>query len=66
MSGDDKQLIGLRHGGGEDMRRLIAEEIQTRFDNEHIRALGDSARLELPGGQRILSHPGGELLPGIC
>lgn len=54
MNDGENQIIGLRHGGGgEDMRRLIADEIQTRFDNEHIRSLGDAARLKLPGGVKL-------------
>jgi hydrogenase expression/formation protein HypE len=54
MSEQTKQIIGIRHGGGgEDMRRLISEEIQSRFDNEYMRSLGDAACLTLPGGARL-------------
>ena len=35
------------------MRRLIAEEIQSRFDNQYMRSLGDAASLSLPGGARL-------------
>ncbi len=49
-----EQRISIAHGGGgEDMRRLIAGEIQSRFDNEQMRALGDAARLLLPGGAAL-------------
>ncbi len=54
MSEQANQIIGISHGGGgEDMRRLIAEEIQSRFDNEYMRSLGDAACLALPGGARL-------------
>jgi hydrogenase expression/formation protein HypE len=54
VSDDRSQKIGLRHGGGgEEMRALISGEIQSRFDNEYMRALGDSARLSLPGVTEI-------------
>lgn len=54
MNEQANRIIGIRHGGGgEDMRRLIADEIQSRFDNEHMRVLGDAARLSLSGGARL-------------
>jgi len=54
MTGKQKELIAVAHGGGgEDMRRLIADEIQSRFDNDQMRSLGDAAKLRCGQGTAV-------------
>ncbi|MFH1071227.1 MAG: hydrogenase expression/formation protein HypE [Candidatus Glassbacteria bacterium] len=71
-AGDDS-VISLAHGGGgEQMKKLIAELILPRFANPVLERLGDSALIELDGAGKLafttdsyvidpLFFPGGDI-----